>query len=361
MAKIAIVGASGKLGGATLSALLQYNLAPSSDIIALTSSSAPESQTWNKLSATSAQVRHARFEDGKTFEEALRDVHTLFLVSTPDIALDFGVPMEYDGTSAGAEKDGKGRESHHKNAIDAAVRAGVKWIVYSSLGFGFREGKGKGKGVSGESKAGVMRAHLRTEAYLRAISAEHGVQITILREGLYNESWPLYLGYFDVAHAREERDVVLLGGDGKICWTAIHDLGVASALVLASATGSAEGEKREEFVGKTFYLSTRPEMAKTVAEVADLVGRERGRDVKVEIVGRKEHERYYVEERGMERPAVEWWAGTYEALEDGECLVDDPVLERLLARVGLKPIPIEETVAAMVRGEGGWKSRQQKA
>ncbi|KAJ3579225.1 hypothetical protein NPX13_g1338 [Xylaria arbuscula] len=312
MAKIAIVGASGKLGGATLSALLQHNLAPPSDIIALTSSSSSSS------SAPESQ-----------------DVHTLFLVSTPDIALDFGVPMDYDGTSAGAEKDGKGRESHHKNAIDAAVRAGVKWIVYSSLGFGFSKGKGKGKGVSGESKAGVMRAHLRTEAYLRAISAEHdGVQITILREGLYNESWPLYLGYFDVAHAREERDVVVLGGDGKICWTAIHDLGVASALVLASATKSATEQEREE---------------------------ERGKGVKVEIVGRKEHERFYVEEKRMERPAVEWWASTYEALEDGECLVDDPVLERLLARVGLKPIPVEDTVAAMVRGEGGWNSRQQKA
>ena len=122
MPKIAIIGASGKLGGATLSALLAHNLAPPSDIIALTSSSAPESPTWTKLSTTGAQVRHARFEDGKTFDGALKGVHTLFLVSTPDIALDFGVPMDYDGTAAGAEPN-KGRESHHKNAIDAAVDA----------------------------------------------------------------------------------------------------------------------------------------------------------------------------------------------------------------------------------------------
>ncbi|KAK5632575.1 hypothetical protein RRF57_008289 [Xylaria bambusicola] len=350
MSKIAIVGASGKLGGATLSALVAHDLTPASDVIALTSST-PDSQTWAKLSSTGAQVRHARFEDGATFESALQGVQTLFLVSTPNIALDFGVAMDYDGTAPGAEKD-KGRESHHKNAIDAAVKAGVKWIVYSSLGFGFKGGVGR------ESKAGVMRAHLRTEGYLSGIGAAHGVKITILREGLYNESWPLYLGYFDSKNAKDERDVVPLAGDGKICWTAIHDLGVASALVLAA--GGKEDEEKE-FVGRTFYLSTRPETAKTVGEIAEIVGKERGRGVRVDIVGRKEHERYYVEDKGMQRPGVEWWASTYEALEDDECHVDDPMLEKLLAQVGLKPIPVEETVAAMVKGDGDWKSRQQKA
>ncbi|KAF2965650.1 hypothetical protein GQX73_g7914 [Xylaria multiplex] len=345
MAKIAIVGASGKLGGATLSALLTHKLAPPSDIIALTSS-APGSHTWTRLAATGARVRHARFEDAATFERALDGVERFFLVSTPDIALDFGVAMDYDGTDAASAGGNPGRESHHKNAIDASVKAGVKWIVYSSLAFA-------ASGDGAASKAGVMRAHLRTEAYLRTISAAHGVGVTILREGLYNESWPLYLGYFDAGNAQGERDVVRLASDGKICWSAIHDLGVASALVLSSSG--------EEYGGKTIYLSTRPETAKTVGEVARLVGEARGRDLRVEKVGRGEHERCYVEERGLPRPAVEWWASTYPALEDGECLVDDPALETLLARVGLKPIPIEETVAAMVRGQGSWKSRQQQA
>ncbi|KAH8158941.1 hypothetical protein CIB48_g9312 [Xylaria polymorpha] len=341
MAKIAIVGASGKLGGATLTALLAHKLASPSDIIALTSSK-PESQTWSKLTATGAQVRHARFEDPATFERALKGADTFFLVSTPDIALDFGVAMDFDGTAA---SETRGRESHHRNAIDAAVRAGVKWIVYSSLAFGFSAGVGPGD----VSKAGVMRAHLRTEAYLRSVSATYGIRVTILREGLYNESWPLYLGYFDVGGERE-RDVVPLAGDGKVSWTAIRDLGVASAIVL-----SGDGE----FAGKTVYLSTRAENAKTVGEIARLVGEARGRDVRVEIVGRREHERYYVEEQGKPKLAVEWWASTYEALEDGECLVDDPVLEKLLGRVGLKPIPVEETVAAMVKGQRNWKSRQE--
>ncbi|KAI1155258.1 hypothetical protein F4825DRAFT_407892 [Nemania diffusa] len=340
MAKIAIVGASGKLGGATLAALLTHKLAPPADIVALTSST-PDSQTWAKLAATGAQVRHARFEAPATFARALEGVERFFLVSTPNIALDFGVAMDFDGTATAADAaaGNRGRESHHKGAIDAAVGAGVKWIVYSSLAYAFSPSAGEG-GVGSTSKAGVMRAHLRTEAYLRALDGS--VDVTILREGLYNESWPLYLGSYDAGHARGERDVVPLAGDGGISWSAIHDLGVASALVLASGDG--------EFVGRTFYLSTRPATAKTVAEIARLVGKARGREVEVKIVGRQEHERYYVEERGMPRPNVEWWAGTYEALEAGEALVDDPMLEKLLDRVGLKPISVEETVATMVKG-----------
>ncbi|KAI1122790.1 hypothetical protein F5Y10DRAFT_253251 [Nemania abortiva] len=349
MAKIAIVGASGKLGGATLAALLTHKLASPSDIIALTSST-PDSATWAKLAATGVQVRHARFEEPATFERALDGVDRFFLVSTPNIGLDYGVAMDFDGTTAEGSSSSatntsanRGRESHHKQAIDAAVKAGVKWITYSSLAYAFSPSVSAAEAMN-TSKAGVMRAHLRTEAYLRSVGAAHGIAVTILREGLYNESWPLYLGNYDVGNARGERDIVPLAADGKVCWSAIHDLGVASALVLSS------GNSGEEFVGRTFYLSTRPATAKTVGEIAQLVGKARGKDVRVEIVGRKEHERYYVEERGTPRPAVEWWVGTYEALEAGEALVDDPMLEKLLGRVGLKPIPVEETVAAMVKG-----------
>ncbi|KAI1198614.1 NAD(P)-binding protein [Nemania serpens] len=339
MGKIAIIGASGKLGSATIAALVTYKLTPVSDIVALTSST-PDSQTWGRLAATGAEVRHARFEDPATLERALEGTDRLFLISTPNIGLDFGVAADFDGTAAGAESSGAanpGRESQHKNAIDAAVKAGVKWITYSSLAFGFSSSGGP----ANASKAGVMRAHLRTEAYLHSVGAARDVKITILREGLYNESWPLYLGYFDAADARGERDVVVLAGDGKISWTAIRDLGVASALVLSSGDG--------EFAGRTFYLSTARETAKTMAEIAALVGEARGRDLGVKIVGRREHERFYIEEKGKPAPAVEWWASTYEALEDGEAFVDDGMLGTLLGRVGLTPIPIEETIAAMVQ------------
>jgi nucleoside-diphosphate-sugar epimerase len=325
---IAIIGASGKLGGATLAALLAHNLAPPASIVALTSSQ-PGSQTWKTLAAKGdgkVQVRRADFEDGASLEAALAGVHRLFLVSTPAIALDFA-----------DAPPGRGRERHHKAAIDAAVKAGVHHVYYSSLGFA-----SAGGAAADHSKAGVMRAHLRTEAYLRQLRDEGTLGSTVIREGLYNESWPLYLGYFGVGPAGDDRTTVKLAGDGKICWTAIHDLGVASALVLVAP--------KEKYAGKTFYLSTSPDSAKNLKEVAAIVGEARGKEVQVQIVGREEHERHYIHDRGVDKLAVEWWASTYEALEDGECLIDDPTLEQLLSGIGLTPVTMEETVRKMIKG-----------
>jgi uncharacterized protein YbjT (DUF2867 family) len=53
---------------------------------------------------------------------------------------------------------GYGREKHHFAAVDAALKAGVGHIYYTSLAFG------------SESEAGVMQAHLRTEAYLKGLT-----------------------------------------------------------------------------------------------------------------------------------------------------------------------------------------------
>ncbi|ORY56892.1 uncharacterized protein BCR38DRAFT_450308 [Pseudomassariella vexata] len=310
---LSIIGASGNLGGATLSALLSHNLLPPQSIIAITSSN-PNSDTWGSLAAKGVEVRHGDFDDPSSLESALRGSTKLFLVSTPRIALDFHDAPE-----------GEGREKHHKVAIDAARKVGVKHIYYSSLAFG------------NPSKAGVMRAHVRTERYLKGLG-EDDVKVTVLREGLYNESWPLYMGYYDPKE--DERGSVRLAGDGKVCWTGIEDLGVGNALVLV-----APGE---EWEGQTVYLSTPPEMAKTMAEIASMVAKGRGREVSVEVVGRKDYETYYINEKKMDPGAVEWWSSTYDALEDGECLIDDHTLVKLLATRGKKPVPVEETVAAMV-------------
>ncbi|KAI2473489.1 NAD(P)-binding protein [Annulohypoxylon bovei var. microspora] len=331
MSTIAITGSSGKLGNATLSALLAHNLVPASSIVALTSSH-PGSRTWTSLAAQdpSLQIRHARFEDPATLETALRGVDKLFLVSTPHVELDFE-------DADGAEKpDGQGREAHHRAAIDAAIKVGITHIYYSSLAFAW---DARARAPAIQSKAGVMRAHLRTEAYLAALQHQAKVKVTVVREGLYNESWPLYLGYFD--GVRDERDAGPVSGDGRMCWTAIKDLGIGSALILA-APGA-------EYEGRTLYLSTRPEHARSLAQIAGLVAKARGAELAAfRFAGGAECERYYVEERGRDRRVIRWWVGTYEAFEDGECEVDDPTLERLLRSVGVKSTPIEECIMEMV-------------
>ncbi|ETS78974.1 hypothetical protein PFICI_08827 [Pestalotiopsis fici W106-1] len=324
---LAIVGASGKLGGATLAALLSYKLAEPSEIVAITSSQ-PGSETWRSLESKGVTVRHGTFEDGATLEAALQGCDKFFLVSTPRVELDYNDAPE-----------GQGREKHHKVAIDAALRAGVKHIYYSSLGFGR------------PSKAGVMRAHIRTETYLESLGDK--VTVTVMREGLYNESWPLYLMGVDpksltalgIDHQGDEGgDEVRVPGDGKVSWTAIEDLGLASSLVLVPPGA--------EYAGKTFYLSTPPALAKTLQETAALVTAAggRGKDIRVTIVDHQGHEDFYVGEKKMDRSAVQWWVGVFDALKDGETLIDDPTLSKLLASKGKKPITMEETVKKMVKG-----------
>ncbi|KAI1095371.1 NAD(P)-binding protein [Rostrohypoxylon terebratum] len=328
MSTIAITGASGKLGNATLSALLSHNLLPASSIIALTSSSSPSSPTWASLAAQnpSIRIRHADFDDPASFEKALQGVDKLFLVSSPHVELDF----EDEG---GREKgDGEGRERHHRVAIDAAVKAGIGHVYYSSLAFAWDAGA---QAPGDASKAVVMRAHLRTQAYLGWLGGEGRVRCSVVRMGLYHESWPLYVfGYGDAKEV--ERETVPVLGDGRVCWTAIRDLGVASAVVLAADS--------KEYEGKTFYLSTRPAEAKNLAEIAAIASQARGKEVKVQVVSREVYEKYYIEGRGRNKASVRWWSSTYDAIKDGECEVDDPTLERLLESVGVKSTGIEEYI-----------------
>jgi uncharacterized protein YbjT (DUF2867 family) len=220
----------------------------------------------------------------------------------------------------------KGREAHHRAAIDAAVSVGVRHIYYTSLGF------------ANPSKAGVMRAHIRTEAYLRELEEQGKVRVTVIREGLYNESWPLYFGYY-FGLKEESRKEVRVAGDGRISWTSIADMAFGTAKVLS--------EESEKWMGKTFYLSQKKSW--TLKDIAGIVSKVRREEVNLEVVSRKEYEDFYVNEKGMEKASVEWWSSTYDALKDGECEIDDPTLEGMLKDAGRQPKPLEETIEEMLR------------
>lgn len=218
----------------------------------------------------------------------------------------------------------QGREKHHRAAIDAAVKAGVKHIYYTSLGFG------------NPSKAGVMRAHIRTEKYLNELEGK--VKSTVVREGLYNESWPLYFGYY-FGLKDETRKEVLVAGDGPISWTSIPDMAYGTAKVLSASS--------DDWAGKTFYLSQKRSW--TLQDIAGIVSKVKGEDVKLKVVSIKVYEDFYVNEKGMERPSVEWWSSSYDALKDEECKIDDGTLEKLLKEAGRQPKALEDTIAEMLR------------
>ncbi|KAF2201689.1 NAD(P)-binding protein [Delitschia confertaspora ATCC 74209] len=308
---LALTSATGKLGSAVLNALLENNLIDPAKLVICTSSDVNESK-FDAFKAKGCRVRYNNFDDISSLERAFEGCDKLFLVSTPRISMDFN-----------NAPDGQGREAHHKAAIDAARKVGVKHIYYTSLGF------------ANPSKAGVMQAHIRTEAYLKSLK---DVQYTIIREGLYNESWPLYFGYY-YGLKEEKRSEVLVCGDGKISWTSIADLGFATAKVLAG--------KEEHWTGKTFYLSQN--IAKTLKEIADVVSEAKGEKVVLKVVSKQEYEAFYVQKMGMEKAAVEWWSSSYDALEDGECAISDPTLENLFKESGRTPKPVVETIKEMLQ------------
>jgi uncharacterized protein YbjT (DUF2867 family) len=219
-----------------------------------------------------------------------------------------------------------GREAHHRAAIDAAVAAGVSHIYYTSLAF------------ANPSKAGVMRAHVRTEKYLAELAGAGKVRVTVLREGLYNESWPLYFGYF-FGLKGDERKEVIVAGDGPVSWTAIKDMAFCTAKIVCAESA--------EWAGKTLYLSQKKTLS--LRDVARVVSEARGGEIELLVKSRKEYEDFYVSEKGMERASVEWWSSTYDALEDGECAIDDATLETMLSDAGRTPVSLEETIKEMMQ------------
>ena len=138
---IAITGATGQFGAIALDLLK----AKQANIIALVRS--PE-----KISDVAARQFDYAKPEGQV--EALQGVDTLILVSSSEVGQ---------------------RIQQHKNVIEAAKKAGVKHIIYTSL-------LGATNDNTVKSLAGE---HVETEAALKA----SGITYTILRNGWYTENY----------------------------------------------------------------------------------------------------------------------------------------------------------------------------
>ena len=180
------------------------------DLGSLQTSSDPLDAKFDIHRNQNITLRYNNFDQPESLERAFTGCDKLFLVSTPRISMDYNDAPLW-----------KGREAHHRAAIDAALKVGVKHVYYTSLGFG------------NPSKAGVMRAHVRTEKYLQELADQGKLKYTIIREGLYNESWPLYFGYY-FGLKEEARKEVVVAGDGPVSWTSVPDMAFGTAKVLAA-------------------------------------------------------------------------------------------------------------------------------
>ena len=215
---------------------------------------------------------------------------------------------------------------YHKNAIDAAILARVKCVVYTSLMFGGESGR--------ESACGVQQAHIKTIGYLEQVrekAREDGQEFDfiVVREGIYAESWWLYAGYqprfLTKAAGGEMGEMTwVIPNDGKVAWVTWDDLGEGTAKILADY---------QKYLGQTLRL-TGPKTT-SISDVAKILEKETGWNVDMEFVGAEEAMRYHVDKKSAGEGGdwvIESWSGWFEGLKNGECEVVDPLLENLIGR-----------------------------
>ncbi|HYQ29967.1 MAG TPA: NAD(P)H-binding protein, partial [Polyangiaceae bacterium] len=224
---IAITGATGKLGGAVVKALLEK--APGTHLVA----SAREPEKAQALAALGVEVRHGDFSLPETLGAAFRGATQVLLIS-----------------SNAAAYGGNPLEQHHA-AIEAAKKAGVKRVLYTSH-----------MAASASSLFPPMLTHAKTEAMLAA----SGMRWTALRNGFYASSALDFIG--DGLKAGR----ITLPADGKVVWTSHADLAVGSAAVLAQE-GSFDGP-----------LPLTASVALDMSDIARTASQVLGREVQREVL-----------------------------------------------------------------------------
>ena len=186
MSRIIISGASGDLGRRVTGLLLAAD--PHRELILTTRT--PEKLAG--LASDTVQIRHSDYQHPASVQEAYVGGDTLFLIS---------------GLNLGR------RISEHRGAIEAAQKAGVGHIVYTSVG-----------GVQPGNPALSAIDHHQTELDLRA----SGLKYTILRNALYAEIVSNIL----VAPAVPSGILAQATGDGLLAPVAKGDVARSAAACL---------------------------------------------------------------------------------------------------------------------------------
>lgn len=187
--RLLVTGAAGQLGRLVVESLLKMG---AGSIVATTR----EISKLNDLAARGVEVRAADFDKPETLSSAFVGIDRMLLISTDALY----VPGQ--------------RLAQHKAAIAAAVKAGVRHIIYTSL-----------PGPRPSATSPIEDDHFWTEQAIAATS----MSWTFMRHGLYAEnllwSLPQAIGSGTLATAT--------GNRGRH-WVTREDCARADAAVLAS-------------------------------------------------------------------------------------------------------------------------------
>jgi NAD(P)H dehydrogenase (quinone) len=216
---IVVTGATGQLGRLVIASLLKKTTA--GNIIA----AVRNVEKAKDLAALGVQVRHADYSQAATWESALKGADKVLLISSNEIGQ---------------------RAKQHRTVIEAAKKAGVKLLAYTSV---LR---------ADTSVLGLAPEHKETEAMIRA----SGVPFVLLRNGWYIEN---YMG--SVPSALEHGAVYGSAGDGRISAASRADYAEAAAVALTT----------DNQAGKTYELAG--DSAFTLTELAAEISRQSGKTI----------------------------------------------------------------------------------
>ncbi|GAA5948863.1 hypothetical protein JCM21900_003452 [Sporobolomyces salmonicolor] len=300
---LGVFPASGGLGGSVVNHLAAAK-ADLSDCVFIARK--PESlRARPGVQEKHAVIRTADYDKHETLEGVFDGVSVLLLISYASI-------------------QNTHRFEAHKRAIESARRSGVRHVLYTSLAFA-------GPADSTSSVAQVMQAHLRTEAYLRDVHAQDpSFTYTVIREGIYSESTPLYTAFWSYA---KPTDTIRIPHDGKgpgVAWVKQDELGEATAKLLVQAHDQPE---TFEYKNKILILTGSRDWS--LEETAKVLGKSVGMPVKVEQVSIDEYASQPQVQSGLTYGAGQWatkWATAFQAIRDGATATVTDDMRKILGR-----------------------------
>lgn len=289
---IVVTGANGQLGGAIVAHLLTRT---SPDDIGV---SVRDVATAQPLAERGVRLRHGDFDDPSSLADAFEGADQVLIVST--------------------DRNGPKAVAAHRRAIDAAIHAGVRRILYTSH-----------MAASADSLFGPARDHAATEDHL----AHTGVPFTSLRDGFHASSAAQMLTF----NANDQ--TLAVPADGPVAWTDVDDLAEAAAVILTE-----EGM----YDGPTPPLTA--ESRFTMSDVAKIAG-SLGRPLTTEQLSDDDY-RCLLDQRGLSDAGIDGALSFFLAARAGEFARTDPTLGRLLGRA---PRTLAAALPALLeRSESQW-------
>ena len=270
---ILITGATGQLGRAVVEQLTK-RIAPD-QVVAFVRDEGKAAH----LKAWGVHVAVGNYDDVSSLDQAMRGVDKVLLIS-------------------GTEQN---RIQQHQNVVDAASRAGVKLLAYTS-----RVVKGQDAVTNP-----LMEGHFATEAAIK----RSGLSYALLRNALYMDVIPLYVGGAQVF----ETGIHLPTGDGRVSYALRSELGEAIANLLVDGDSTSGIHELTASEAWSYY------------DVADALSELSGKQVAYTPVEQPEFEAR-MRERGLPERSIQFALNFHSEVRNG--LLDEvsPEMEQLLGR-----------------------------